>query len=214
VTVLAAGSTWLVLNLPVLLVTGNWLRFFRDSVTEPPGPDSLYYVISYFTPWPGFDNPAAARPTVLNAVVLGLLVLAVLALAVLTRLAPRPPRLASLCFLLVAAALLVNKSWSPQFSLWLVPLAVLALPRWRLLAAWMVADSVVWVPRMFYYLGVDNKGLPPDPFLATVLVRDALVVLIMARVVRSVLRPETDPVRALNHPTATHRTDDPDWPST
>ena len=51
--------------------------------------------------------------------------------------APRPPRLAQLAFLVVAAFLLVNKVWSPQYSLWLVPLAVLALPRWRLLLAWM-----------------------------------------------------------------------------
>jgi uncharacterized membrane protein len=213
VAVLAAVLTWLMLNLPVLLVTRNWLRYFRDGIKDGPGPDSLYYVISYFTPWRGFDDPAAAQPRVLNGVVLGLIVLAVLGLVLLTRLAPRPPRLASLCFLLVAAVLLVNKSWSPQFSLWLVPLAVLALPRWRLLATWMVADALVWVPRMFYYLGVDNKGLPPDPFLATVLVRDALVLLIMVLVVRSILRPETDPVRLISYPTGSVRTDDPDWPS-
>ena len=65
------------------------------------------------------------------------------------RRAPEPPRLASLAFLLVAAFLLLNKVWSPQYSLWLVPLAVLALPRWRLLLAWKTLDALVWVPRMF-----------------------------------------------------------------
>ena len=94
--------------------------------------------------------------------------------------APRPPRLASLAFLVVAAFLLVNKVWSPQYSLWLVPLAVLALPRWRLLLAWMTLDALVWVPRMFYYLGTGRqKGLPPDWFLGAVVVRDALVVVLM-----------------------------------
>ena len=62
----------------------------------------------------------------------------------------------------MAAFLLVNKVWSPQYSLWLVPLAVLALPRWRLLLAWMLVDALVWVPRMFYYLTPADKGLPPD----------------------------------------------------
>jgi hypothetical protein len=59
---------------------------------------------------------------------------------------------------------------------------------------------------MFYYLGVDDRGLPPEPFLVMVLLRDAMVVLLGVLVVRSVLHPETDPVRALG-------ADDPDWPA-
>jgi hypothetical protein len=120
--------------------------------------------------------------------------------------APRIPRISSLAFLLVASFLLSNKVWSPQYSLWLVPLAVLALPRWRLLLAWMIVDALVWVPRMFYYLTPASKGLPPDPFLGAVLIRDALVVVLCVLVVRSVLRPTTDPVRIAG-------LDDPDWPA-
>ena len=104
----------------------------------------------------------------------------------------------------MAAFLLVNKVWSPQYSLWLVPLAVLALPRTRLLLAWMAIDALVWVPRMFFYLTPAEMGLPPGWFLATVLLRDAAVVGLVVLVVRSVLRPATDPVRA---------TGDPDWPA-
>ena len=68
---------------------------------------------------------------------------------------------------MVAAFLLTNKVWSPQYSLWLVPLAVLALPRWRLLLAWMTVDALVWAPRMLFYLGADKKGLPIDWFLSS-----------------------------------------------
>ncbi len=78
---------------------------------------------------------------------LGLFVVGCAGVAVLAFLAPRPPRLASLCFLVLAAFLLVNKVWSPQYTLWLVPLAVLALPRWRLLLAWMTLDALVWAAR-------------------------------------------------------------------
>ena len=78
--------------------------------------------------------------------------------AVLGFRAPRPPRLASLAFLLVAGFLLVNKVWSPQYSLWLVPLAVLALPRWRILLAWMAVDALLWAPRMYYYLDARQQG--------------------------------------------------------
>ena len=142
----------------------------------------------------------------LNAVVAVLFAACCVGIAVLARYAPRPPRLASLAFLVVAAFLLVNKVWSPQYSLWLVPLAVLALPRWRLLLGWMALDALVWVPRMFYYLAPEARGLPPDWFLGAVLARDAVVLALVALVVRSVLRPATDPVRAWG-------ADDPDWPA-
>ena len=59
----------------------------------------------------------------LNAVVAALTALVCAGVAALGFRAPRPPRLASLAFLLVAGFLLVNKVWSPQYSLWLVPLA-------------------------------------------------------------------------------------------
>jgi uncharacterized membrane protein len=189
----------------------GWWEFFRLNNSRPADPDSLWFVVSYFTGWPGFDGELAPGqvPTVLNTVIAVLFAAACAGIAVLARRAPRPPRLASLAFLVIASFLLVNKVWSPQYSLWLVPLAVLALPRWRLLLAWMTLDALVWVPRMFYYVGPSARGLPPDWFLATAVARDAVVVALMAVVVRTVLRPETDPVRAVGRGIDG---DDPDWP--
>lgn len=201
--------TWLAFNLPVaLLWPEGWSEFFRLNQTRPADPDSLYFVVSYFTGWSGFDGPLAdgQTPVVLNAVVAALLVIACAGIAALGFFAPRPPRIASLAFLVVAAFLLVNKVWSPQYSLWLVPLAVLALPRWRLLLAWMTIDALVWVPRMYYYLTPANKGLPPDWFLGAAVIRDVMVAVLAFLVVRTILRPETDTVRELDVE------DDPDWP--
>ena len=65
---------------------------------------------------------------------------------------------------MVAAFLLTNKVWSPQFSLWLVPLAVLALPHRRILLAWMTIDALVWVPRMYFLYGNPNRSLPEQCF--------------------------------------------------
>ncbi len=209
-TVVAAVGTVVAVNLPVALAwPAGWWEFFRLNQTRPADPDSIYFALSYFSGWAGFDGPLASgeRPVVLNAVTAGLFALCCVAIAVLTWYAPRTPRLASLAFLVVASFLLVNKVWSPQYSLWLVPLAVLALPRTRLLLAWMVVDAFVWVPRMYYYLTPDNMGLPPDWFLGAVLLRDAAVVGLCLLVVRSVLRPAADPVRAIG-------LDDPDWPRT
>ena len=108
--------------------------------------------------------------------------------------APRPPRLGQLGFLVVSAFLLVNKVWSPQYSLWLVPLAVLAIPRWKPVLAWMTVDALLWIPRMAYYLGPDHKGLPIEPFLGAVVIRDTAVLLLMALVLRDIYRPEHDPI--------------------
>jgi uncharacterized membrane protein len=103
--------------------------------------------------------------------------------------------LAQLAFLIVAAFLLVNKVWSPQFSLWLVPLAVLALPHRRVLLAWMTVDALVWVPRMLYLYGEQNKGLPEQWFTTTVLIRDLAVLGMMGLVTRQIYRPAADLVR-------------------
>ena len=207
-TIGAASAAVVAVNLPVALAwpTG-WSEFFRLNRFRPADPDSIYFVLSYLSGWAGFDGELAPGqpPAVLNLVTLVLFALCCVAIAVLAWVAPRTPRLASLAFLVVAAFLLVNKVWSPQYSLWLVPLAVLALPRIRLLAGWMVLDALVWVPRMYYYLTPEEMGLPPEWFLGAVLLRDAAVVGLCALVVASVLRPGTDPVRAVG-------LDDPDWP--
>jgi len=208
-TAAAAAVIWVAVNAPVALAfTVGWWEFFRLNLRRSADLDSGYFVAAYFAGWPGPDGPLGTGelPTVLNVVSVAAFLLCCVGVGLLAWRAPRPPRLASLAFLVVAAFLLTGKVWSPQYSLWLVPLAVLALPRWRLLFAWMFVDALVWVPRMFYYLGPANRGLPPDWFLGAVLLRDAVVVLLCVLVVRSVLRPADDPVRA-----APVHIDDPDW---
>ncbi|GAA2813983.1 glycosyltransferase family 87 protein [Saccharopolyspora taberi] len=197
-TALAAAGGWLVVNVPIMLLypTG-WQEFFRLNGERPADPDSLYNVLSYFTGWAGLDGQLQSGqvPSVLNTVSMGLFLLACAGIGWLALAAPTRPRLAQLCFLVVAVFLLTNKVWSPQYSLWLVPLAVLAIPRWRLLLVWMTVDALVWAPRMYYYLGTGNKGLPEGWFLGAVVVRDILVVVLCTLVVREILNPALDRVR-------------------
>ncbi|NUP25421.1 MAG: DUF2029 domain-containing protein [Nocardia sp.] len=197
-TVGGALGTWALVNLPIaLLYPDGWREFFRLNTTRHADPDSLYNVVVSFTDWSGFDGVLrhGEPPTILNLVSLLLFVAACLGIAYIGLTAPRRPRLAQLCFLVIAAFLLTNKVWSPQYSLWLVPIAVLALPHRRVLLAWMTIDALVWVPRMFYYLGVDRKGLPEQWFTATVLLRDLAVIGLCALIIRQIYRPEQDLVR-------------------
>ncbi|WP_446223604.1 glycosyltransferase family 87 protein [Nocardia sp. IBHARD005] len=197
-TVLAAAGTWAAVNLPIAaLYPEGWREFFRLNTTRHADPDSIYNVITSFTGWVGFDGPLGhgEPPTILNTVSLLAFVAACAGIAYLALTAPRRPRLTQLCFLVVAAFLLTNKVWSPQYSLWLVPLAVLALPHRRILLAWMTIDALVWVPRMYYYLGEDNKGLPEQWFTGTVVLRDLAVLGLCALIVYEILRPQNDVVR-------------------
>ncbi|MGH3832791.1 MAG: glycosyltransferase family 87 protein [Pseudonocardiaceae bacterium] len=195
----AAALAWVVVNLPLaVLFPSGWAEFFRVNYRRDAGVDTLYTVVSTFTGWPGFGGVARAgqTPVTLNLVSATLFGLACTVIGALALTAPRRPRLAQLCFLVVCAFLLVNKVWNPQNSLWLVPLVVLAIPRWKPVLAWMAVDALLWAPRMAYYLGSAQMGLPIEPFLSAVLIRDAAVLLLAALVLRDIYRPAHDPIRA------------------
>ncbi len=197
-TAAATAVTWLLVNLPVLIVAPRgWSEFFRLNTRRGDDMDSLFSVVKSFTRWRGFDPKLGfwQPPTVLNTVVAVLFAACCAAIAYVAFTAGRRPRVAQLLFLLVAAFLLTNKVWSPQFSLWLVPLAVLALPHRRILLAWMTIDALVWVPRMYYLYGNPDRSLPEQFFTSTVLLRDIAVVALCVLVVRQIYRPDEDLVR-------------------
>ncbi|SDY22804.1 Uncharacterized membrane protein [Modestobacter sp. DSM 44400] len=195
---LGAAVAWLVVNVPIaVLAPENWTRFFTLNGSRPADPDTLWNIALTVTDNRILDGPLAEgqSPSVLNAVVAGALLVLAAAVAALALLAPRRPRVAQLAFLLVAGFLLVNKVWSPQYSLWLLPLAVLARPHWRSLLLWQATEALLWVPRLLWYLGTDNKGIGVEWFLFAVGVRDVAVVVLMALVARDVWQPEHDRVR-------------------
>ncbi|QVQ50518.1 DUF2029 domain-containing protein [Spiractinospora alimapuensis] len=145
----AAVVAWAVVNLPVLLASPTgWATFFVYSGERGADWGTIYYVL-------GQAGVGWARGgETLNTVgTLGFLVgcVAVGALALFAR--NRPP-LAALVFLTVAAFILTNKVWSPQFVLWLLPLAALAWP--RNLRTWMVVAAIgLWqMAELGYALGI------------------------------------------------------------
>ncbi|SFF07706.1 glycosyltransferase family 87 protein [Blastococcus tunisiensis] len=198
-TTAAAGVAWAAVNLPVAAAAPDeWAWFFVFSRERQANPESIWNMALHATDSRILDGPLAAGqpPSVLNAVVTGCLLALAAGVAWLALAAPVRPRVAQLAFLLVAGFLLLNKVWSPQFSLWLLPLAVLARPRWRSLLLWQVTEVLVWGVTMLHYLGTDNRGIEVQWFFFGVLLRDVAVVVLMALVVRDVLRPDGDVVRA------------------
>lgn len=187
--------SWLLVNLPVMVAyPAAWNEFLRLNQERSWEWTTIYAVISRATGWAGFDT-GEGEPTILNTLTLLLFIAACLAIAILGLSVRRRPRIAELIFLIVAAFLLVNKVWSPQYSLWLVIPAVLALPRWRLLLTWMLIDALVWPVLMLHMMGTDNKGLPGDLLNLVILARDGLIIAMMILVIRQMLGRTGDKVR-------------------
>jgi uncharacterized membrane protein len=197
-TAAAAVAAWAAVDVPIALAAPeNWAWFFAFSRQRGANPESIWNMAIRAAGGDLFDGPLAAGqvPTVLNAWVTVCLVAFGLAVAWLTLAAPLRPRVPQVAFLLVAGFLLLNKVWSPQFSLWLLPLAVLARPKWRSLLLWQATEVLVWVVTMLHYLGTDNRGIEVEWFFLGVTLRDVAVVVLMALVVRDVLHPDGDVVR-------------------
>ena len=133
----------------------------------------------------------------LNLVSFGLFALGCLAIACLIIFSPRRPRLGAVAFLVVAAFLLTSKVYSPQYVLWLLPLMILARPRWR---EWLIftVGELVYFGAIWWHLGgyltPGNNG-EDRLFWLAVATRLAAQLWVVSVVVRDVLVPERDPVR-------------------
>jgi uncharacterized membrane protein len=111
-------------------------------------------------------------------------------------LANETPRLAQLAFLIVAGFLLLNKVYSPQYVLWLLPLAALARPRWRDQIIWQASEIFYFMSVWWYlggYIATATGGDPPLYWLAITL-RLLGELYLIAVVARDVLLAEHDVV--------------------
>jgi len=187
-----SAASWLVVNLPVALANfEGWSFFYRFSQTRGEDFGSPWFALTQYG-LPGV--PADA----LNAVSSGAFLALCLGIAALALLAPRRPRLASILFLIVAAFVITNKVYSPQYVLWLVPLAALARPRWRDFLIWQAGELVYFAAIWWFLVGYgveDTKGLTPQWYATAIVVHIAATVYLAAMVIRDILSPEHDPVR-------------------
>jgi uncharacterized membrane protein len=202
-TMAAATVAWLVVNLPVAIAApAGWGTFYGLSATRPADWGSIWY---YFETerWPFLGslnltslNLLSAAAFAASCVLIGLLILA----------APRRPRVPQVFFLVLAVFLLSNKVWSPQYVTWLVPLVVLCRPRFWAYAVWQLAEVSYFFAIWAYLITISTAngplspesvgGISPGVYFAALLARFASVVILAALVVRDILRPEADLVRA------------------
>ncbi|MBM9505968.1 glycosyltransferase family 87 protein [Actinacidiphila acididurans] len=185
-----AVGAWLVVNLPVILFAREgWAQFYTFSRSRPTDYGSLWLIIMERS-----GNPLNGVTSYATALML-LLCAGIAALALYAR---RRPRIGQLAFLVVAALLVSNKVYSPQYVLWLLPLAVLARPRWRDLLIWQGAEVLyflgIWM-RLAYVTGTKHHGLTADAYHLAIGVHLVGILYLAAMVVRDILRPEHDVLR-------------------
>nr|WP_227659092.1 MULTISPECIES: glycosyltransferase 87 family protein [unclassified Corynebacterium] len=186
----AAGITWVVLNLPVVVFYPQaWWDSYRALLGREAGWATLYHLLGEVL---GVPFP----PIVLSVLVPGLWLVGVLIIGHRVRSATRPARLAEVLFLLVAMTVLVSRSWLPQYALWLLVPAVLAIPRWRWLLGWMLLELLVFPATMLYSGAEAANGLPLWLFALVVLVRGGVLTTLVAMVVQQIGGRREDAVYA------------------
>jgi uncharacterized membrane protein len=189
--VVGATVAWVLANLPALLSgASSWKVFWTFNSGRGADLGSLWLLADQL----GLHS-SAHRINVVSGIVFGLACVAILVLGLR---APERPRVAQIAFLVVAAFLVVNKVYSPQYVLWLLPLAVLARPRWRDLLIWQACElayfAAVWI-----YLGgwlAPSSGEDPTAYQLAIVVRVVGELYLVALVARDVwlgLDPAPDP---------------------
>jgi uncharacterized membrane protein len=206
ITFFAAAMAWLVANAPVfLLYRESWNRFFDLNTERPVDWGTFWYIGRYLdSKWntgsPGDQGPFQwlsdhVDPT-LNWITYGLFALCCAGIGALVFLAPRRPRVGQVFFLVVAAFLIFSKVWSQQYVLWLLPLIVLARPRWGAILAWTVAEVGYFAAFYAELLGAGGRQVIPEgTFVLASTLRLVTVAVLCGLVIREILHPELDAVR-------------------
>ncbi len=181
--------SWSLVNLPVvLLAPDSWLAFWTFNSDRGGDLGSIWYV---------FELAGQPVPA-LNLINALLLIAACLAIGMLIMVAPRRPRFGAMAFLVVAAFLITNKVYSPQYVLWLLPFLILARPRWRDWLIFSAAELFYFAAIWWHLAGVltPADGSPDRLYWLAVIARIGVQVYLCVQVVIDALRPDRDLIRA------------------
>jgi uncharacterized membrane protein len=189
--VAAAVAAWLACNVPVIVLNlEGWRSFWTFNSERGPDLGSLWLIASHH----GWEA-SAHTINVTSWVFFGGACLLVLVLGLR---AHSVPRIAQLSFLIVMSFLLVNKVYSPQYVLWLLPIAALAVPRWRHLLIWQSTELLYFAVVWWHLAGLTasaTDGAPDPVYTVAVVLRVFGQLYLGTVIVRDVLRPRHDVVR-------------------
>ena len=175
---------WLAINLPVMLTTPQgWWRFYKLNLDRGSDWGSLWYSLTLL----------GVHIRFLNYITILTLLATLTAMVVFLLELEHSPALADVSFILLAATLCLGKVYSPQYVLWLVPLAVIALrERSQLFAFWIwQAGEVIYHVAIWQHLALvsgSHFGLPAVGYALVSLLRIATSIYLITVLVRYALR--------------------------
>jgi uncharacterized membrane protein len=166
---LIALTTFAVINLPVFLTTPEgWLRFYQLNFDRGQDWGSLWYALSSLGVNLGNTNFFAILTLFVVILLVSLLIFST----------KETLTLADVSFILLALVMIASKVYSPQYVLWLVPLAVIAMSTRRDVHAfwvWQIAEVIYHVAIWQHLATVTGAkfGLPLGGYALITLVRIA-----------------------------------------
>ena len=112
------SATWLLINLPFIITTPTgWLRFFKLNSERSADWGSIWHALEIF----------GLKINHLNLITVIAFALGALAFTLFVFGIPEVPKLATIAIFIVAIFVTTSKVYSPQYILWLTPLAILAM---------------------------------------------------------------------------------------
>jgi hypothetical protein len=185
---------WLAINLPFAVTTPTgWWRFYKLNLERGPDWGSFWLALQQL----------GINLNNLNYLSILLLLIALTTIAILLFEIKYTPSLASVSFFVLASVMLASKVYSPQYVLWLTPLAVIALTNKKDLHAFWVwqATELIYHIAIWQHLAqvTDAKfGLGPIPFAILTLVRIGGTIYLMAVLARRALQARNTHSRLLD----------------
>ena len=178
------AATWLAINLPFALTTPTgWWRFYKLNLERGADWGSIWLAMQQL----------GVNFTNLNYLSILLLLISMTSIAIVLFELKYTPTLASVAFLVLASVMVASKVYSPQYVLWLTPLAAIALTNKKDLHAFWIWQAVETMYHVAIWqhlaLVTDAKfGLASTPFAVLTLVRIAGTIYLMAVLARRALQ--------------------------
>jgi len=175
---------WLAINLPFAVTTPTgWWRFYKLNLDRGPDWGSIWLALQQL----------GINLSNLNYLSVLLLLIALTTIAILLFELKYTPSLASVAFFVIASVMLASKVYSPQYVLWLTPLAVIALTNSKDLHAfwlWQTTEIIYHIAIWQHLAQVTDAkfGLGPTPFAILTLLRIAGTIYLMAVLARRALQ--------------------------
>lgn len=184
---LITSLTWVIINAPVALTTfDGWWRFYQMNIERSNDLGSFWYALSLLQ----------LPQTNLNNLSIFLFVIALMGIGVFYfAVAPsRTPfeNLATVAFISVAAFVTMSKVYSPQYVLWLTPLAVIAMTskdERRAFWIWQGGEAIYHIAIWQYLASYSGAkfGLPENFYALSIFLRIATLAWFVATLIRTAL---------------------------